>query len=111
MLHNEALQVYEKWISKEIRAVICIWFWRWTPITVIFFFLYDRYLYKINSDLDLKINLYYICVLRQFQISKNAFSLGEKQVLWKYKTIFTNEVQVLEKWYPFLWLTSFSSNM
>lgn len=51
MLHNEALQVYEKWLSKETRDIICIWFWRWTPAIVIF--PYGNYLYKINSDLDL----------------------------------------------------------
>lgn len=111
MLQNEVLQVDEKWISKEIRAVICIWFWRWTPVTVIF--PYGSYLYKMNSDLDLdlRVNPYSFRVLRQFQISKNAFSLGQKQVLWGYKTAFINEMQVFEKWHPFLWLTNFSLNM
>lgn len=55
MLHNEALQVYENWISEEIRAVIYILFWRWTPVIVLF--PYGSNLYKINSDLYLYLSI------------------------------------------------------
>lgn len=50
-------------------------------------------------------------MIRQFQITKNAFSLGQKHTLWRCKTSFTNEKQVLEKWHPvFFGLTSFSEH-
>lgn len=109
MLHNEALQVCKKWISKEIRAVICAWLRRWTSVIVIF--PYGGHLYKINRDLYSRTNSCYIWVIRQFQITKNAFSLGQKHTLWRCKTSFTNEKQVLEKWHPvFFGLTSFSEH-